>query len=267
MIQALAFLRRDWLTETSYRLSFVLQIAGILVNVFTFYFVARLFGAAAAPFLAPYGGDYFAFVLIGLAFSGYFSLGLTSFGSAIRQAQMSGTLEAMLMTPTGTAAIVLGSSLWEYAIMSVRVLLYLAIGAVLGNIDLSHVNLGAGLIVLVLAILVFSALGVLASSVILIAKRGDPVTWLANMLFVFLGGVYYPTTILPGLLQPLAELIPMTPALRALRLALLQGASVQTIAPDLLVLLLFAIVLIPLCLVAFQYAIALAKREGSLSQY
>jgi len=65
----------------------------------TFYFIAKLFGRAATPYLESYGGDYFSFVLIGIAFSDYLGVGLTSFAGIIREGQMLGTLEAMLITP------------------------------------------------------------------------------------------------------------------------------------------------------------------------
>jgi ABC-2 type transport system permease protein len=91
---------------------------------------------------------------------------------------------------------------------------YLAMGAFLGA-DLSRGNLMAAVCVLVLSIITFSAVGILAASVILVTKRGDPVTWLFNALLTLLGGVYYPVEILPGFLQWLAHWLPVTYALHA----------------------------------------------------
>ncbi|MCB0237245.1 MAG: ABC transporter permease, partial [Anaerolineae bacterium] len=67
MTRVIAFLRRDLLLQTSYRFAFVLQFAGIFFNMLVFYFLSTLVGVGAAPYLEPYGGDYFSFVLIGLA--------------------------------------------------------------------------------------------------------------------------------------------------------------------------------------------------------
>ena len=52
-----------------------------------------------------------------------------------------------------------------------------------------------------------------------------------------------------------------------MRLALLTGASWSTLAPDLLALLLFCVLLFPLSLVAFRYAVERARQEGSLAHY
>ena len=64
-----AFVKRDFQTEISYRISFLLQVFGIFINVSVFFFLSKLLGTAQMPQLAEYGGDYFSFVLIGIAFN------------------------------------------------------------------------------------------------------------------------------------------------------------------------------------------------------
>ena len=97
--QLWAFMVRDYRTEVSYRLSFILNLSGILFSAFTFFFISQLIGEAANPYLQEFDGDYFSFVIIGIAFSGYFGVGLTGYSRALREAQTTGTLEAMIMTP------------------------------------------------------------------------------------------------------------------------------------------------------------------------
>jgi ABC-2 type transport system permease protein len=267
MLKAFAFVKRDFRLETSYRLSFFLQLFGIFFSVFMFYYVSKLLGEAATPYLAPYGGDYFSFVLIGIAFAGYFGVGLSGFASSIRQAQMTGTLEAMLMSPTSVSTIVLCSSLWSYLMTSLRVLAYLAVGAVFLGVDLGRGNYLAALLILVLTIVTFSSLGIIAASFIMVLKRGDPVTWLFSTFSSLLGGVYYPVSILPPWLQRLSHLLPLTYSLRAMRLALLQGYPFSALVPDILVLAIFSFILLPLSLLAFRYAVHRAKVDGSLTHY
>ena len=55
----------------SYKFEFFLRLFFMLFNILTYYFMAKLIGSAGAKYLEPYGGDYFAFVLIGIAFSTY----------------------------------------------------------------------------------------------------------------------------------------------------------------------------------------------------
>jgi ABC-2 type transport system permease protein len=262
-----AFLKRDWLQESSYRFSFILQFVGIFFSVTMFYFISDLFGHAAAPYLTPYGADYFTFVLIGIAFSGYFSIGISSFSQKIRTAQTTGTLEAMLSTPTHYSAIIFASSLWDYLVTTVRVFVYIAVGVLLIGVSFTNANYFSALVILFLSIITYSSLGIIAASFIMVLKRGDPVTWLISSISSLLGGVYYPVAILPEGLRWLASLIPVTYSLHGMRLALLQGADISELSTEVLVLILFSSILLPLSLITFQYSVKRAKIDGSLTQY
>ena len=261
------FLKRDWQTQFSYRLSFVLQLFGILFSIASFYFVSQLFGAAANPYLSAYGGDYFSFVLIGIAFSNYQGVALHTFAGIIQSAQVMGTLEAMLTTPTRLPTLLTASSLWNFAFTSFRVVLYLLVGMLLFGAALPQANLGAGLLALLLTILSLSGIGILSASFIIVFKRGNPLNFFFGSLSSLLAGVYYPVEVLPEWLQWLARFFPLTYALQAMRKALLNGATLAALVQELSVLALFTAALLPLGLVTFRYAVRQAKRDGSLTQF
>ena len=263
----LAFIRRDFANETSYKFQFFLQIIGILFSSLTWFFISRLFGGSVAEHLAPYGGDYFAFVLIGLAFSNYMSVAMSGLSGSIREAQVMGTLEALLVTQTEVPTIILSSSLYSYLLTSVRVVLYLVVGALLFGMDLSNANYPAALLILALTIISFTSLGIISASFIMVLKRGDPVSQVFSGLSWLIGGVYYPIDILPAWVQKLSYLLPITHSLHAMRLALLKNASLGTLLPAITALVVFALVTIPLSVLIFRYAIKRAKHNGSLTQY
>ena len=262
-----AFLKKDFINETSYPFALILQLLSIFFSVGVFYFISRLLGSAASPYLAQYEGDYFSFVLIGIAFASYFGVGLTSFSSNLRQAQTTGTLEAMLATPTRISAIILSSALWDYFLTTVKVIVYIAVGSLLLDVDLGDSNYLAALIILSLSVISFSSIGILAASFIMVLKRGDPIAWFFNAVSGLLGGVYYPLEVMPAWMQWLARWLPITYALEAMRKALLQGASLTSLWTELILLGIFCCVLFPLGLFSFRYAVRLAKIEGSLTHY
>lgn len=262
-----AFVKRDLALQLSYRLAFFLQFSRIFFSVLMFFFVSRIFGGAATPYLESYGGDYFSFVLVGLAFSGYLGVAMGSFSGSIRQGQMMGTLEAMLVTPTRLSTILFSSSLWNFAFTSLRIVVYLVIGAALFGVDLSRANLLAALLIQILTILTFSSVGIISASFIMAFKQGNPLNMVFGTASSLLGGVYYPITVLPFWLQPFSRLLPITYSLRSMRLAMLQGYSLWALAPDILALALFSVVLLPLSMVAFRLAVRKAKMDGSLTQY
>ena len=265
--KAWAFIRRDVQTQISYRLATLLRVLGIFFSVAAFFFVARVFGTAASPYLAEYGGNYFAFVLVGIAFAAYQSVGLYAFSQAIRSGQTEGTLEAMLATPTRLEMILGASALWSFVQASFQVLGYLLVGVLLFGAPLERANIGTALMVLLVALVAFSGLGILSASVILVTKRGDPINLLFASLTTLLSGVYYPVDVLPAWLRTLSNLLPLTHALQGMRLALLEGAGLIQVAPDLAMLGLFAVVVVPGGILAFRWALRKARADGSLTQY
>jgi len=267
MAVAWAFFKRDFSQAISYRLSFFMQLGGIIFSVAIFYFMAQLFGSAVAPQLEEYGGDYFSFVLIGLAFTGYMGLSLSNFAQSIREGQMMGTLEIMLLSPTRLSAILISSSLWAYVLTTFRVIVYLIVGALIFGASLTEANAGAAILVMLLSIASFSGIGIISAAFVLLMKKGDPISWLLSGASSLLAGVYYPITVLPDWLAPISRVLPLTYALDAMRLAMLQGSSVYDLRYDLLILLAFTIVLMPLSFFIFRQALKRAKVEGSLIQY
>ena len=175
-VKSIAFIRRDFKTLLSYRFAFLLQFFGIFFSILTFFFISKLFGKAATPYLESYGGDYFSFVLIGLAFSGYLDVAMNSFSSSIRSGQVTGTLEAMLTTPTRLTAILILSSMWNFIMTSFRIILYLLIGSIVFGVNLGNMNIPAAIIIQIVTIICFASLGIVSASFVMVFKRGDPVT-------------------------------------------------------------------------------------------
>ena len=123
------------------------------------------------------------------------------------------------------------------------------------------------MLALLLTVIAFSSLGIVSASFIMIFKRGDPIAFALATSSTLLGGVYYPISILPGWLQSLSYLFPITYSLHAIRLSLLQGAGFGEVGGDLLALVIFSCITLPISLVCFRYAVARAKRDGSLAHY
>ncbi|NIN63559.1 MAG: ABC transporter permease [Anaerolineae bacterium] len=232
-----------------------------------FYFVALPFGEAAVPHLQAYGGDYFAFVSVGIAFMRCQGVATGATANTIRSGQVTGTLEAMLVTPTSLPTILASSSLWSFVFTSFQVLSYLLLGALVFGVDMCSASILAAVVVLILSILAFSSIGILSASLTMVFKRGDPISFVFGSVSTLVGGVFYPIAVLPTWLLPLSYLLPLTYSLNAMRRAILQGDSLSALAPDIVMFGMFAAFLLPLGLVAFQFAVRRARIGGSLRQY
>ena len=261
-----SFVRRDAAIAASYRTGFILPLASIFATVPVIYFLAQVFSGSSGVSLGAYQGNYFAFLLLGLALQDYVSLSTSTFLTGIREHQLMGTLEIVMLSPTPVSKILIYSSAWGYLFTSLRFALYVLLGLALG-LDLSHANLWSFALLTLAAIVCFAAIGVIGAAVTLLVKQGTAVTTFLTTHTLAFGGVAYPIDIMPNWLQHLAWLMPFTHALSGAREALLLGASPLDLAAELGTLVAYGVVLTPVALICFHAALRRARAHGTLAQY
>jgi ABC-2 type transport system permease protein len=259
--------RRDLAVARSYRAAFLIEIFQALFGSAGFYFLSRFVQSPTLERSLPPGTNYFSFALVGIAFFDYLSVGLSTFDASLQEARQNGTLENLLVTQTSLSVILAGSSLYPFALMSLRTAIYIGWGAVLFGFPLHGANWLGALLVLGASVLAFSGLGVLSASYLLIFKRGNPVNWAILGLSTVVGGMMYPISVLPVWLQYVARLIPVTYSLEGMRAAILGHASTRELLPPIAVLLLFAALLLPISFAIFSWALRRTKITGTLTHF
>ena len=222
---AWAFFRRDAAIAYSYRAAFFAQFLGNLLLLAILYFVAKTIGPQTLPALAKYGGNFLAFLLIGVALTDCVSFSLASFAAQVREAQTTGTLEATLMSPVRLSKILIFSSLWNYFLSAVRFVFYLVVGGAMYGVSMRRANLFSALVIFLLTILCFMGIGILWAGIVLLIKRGEAIMGAMGDLVLIIGGVLFPTSMLPPWIDRISRLIPLTPALEGMRFALLKGTA------------------------------------------
>jgi len=259
-----AFIARDFVSEVSYRLAFLLQVFGILLSLLAFFFVTKMIDPQAEGLdgIPP-----FEWMLVGLAFQFYFSTALFAFASKIRQEQMMGTLEAMLVSPTPTSLVVFASAAWDFTYGGIRIMLYLLFATFIFGVQLHWEGFGALAIGVTLTLLSSVGMGILSASFIIYFKRGDPINYLLSGMTTFLGTVFFPIEQLPEWIRPASDFLPITWSLRIVRGTLLQGKTFADLQGELASLAIITAILLPTGLFFSRFAIRRAKREGSLIQY
>jgi ABC-type polysaccharide/polyol phosphate export permease len=263
---AAAFLRRDLRVARSYRLSFVVRVASVLVAIASFGALARFLGGGGAA-AASVPGGYLGFWVVGLALAELFHVSLSAWSTRVRQAQLEGTLEAVLSTAAPASHVVLASGLYDLLAGLGRLAVYLVAGMLVFDVDFSRADPAAAALTFALALCTFVGLGVLGGALTMVLRRTDPISAFAWLGAATLGGVFYPVDSLPAWAHTLSYLLPIAPALTALRAALFQGAGVAELGRPLAALALFAALVWPLAALAFRHAVARARDDGSLSQY
>ena len=266
MRELLALLRAQWLMATSYRLRFVFALLSVVVGIVPVYFVSQALQPLLADAIATQGGQLFAFVVVGTIALLFISAALGTLPAAIGSGISTGIWEALLATPARRWALLGGLTAYELLWTLARAIVLLAAAALLGaGIAWRGALLALG--VLALIVLAYLPLGLLTAALVLAFRSTTPFPRLVLLLSAFLGGVYYPTTVIPGWLQALSAWIPLTYGLRALRRVILEGWTFRQVLPDLEMLLLFDAVLAMVGIAAFALALRHARRAGTLAQY
>ena len=104
---------RDFQLAVSYRMEFFMRMLSILIVVTTLYFISQIFAGFTEIEYVQWREPLPAW-LIGLAVLNYFMTGFSSLANAIRQEQMQGTLESVLVTPISVPTVIVASSAWDF---------------------------------------------------------------------------------------------------------------------------------------------------------
>ena len=259
---AWAFVRRDWFRQTSYRMFFVGQVVQLVALVGVVY----LIGSAVAGIAGfTVGLGYVRFLLVGIACADVFTACVQAGPNTLRDAQVTGTLETMMLAPIRAIHLLFASTLFPIARAIVRAAIVLSVGAIVFRFWPSADVFGVALIV-VPAYLAFAAVSLLGAAYVLAFKQGDPVTGIFMAVNGIIGGAVIPVSALPWLLQVVSAVLPLTHAVAGVRDAL-AGATPATLAPQILALWVSAAILIPLAAVAFRICLHIARKDGSLVHY
>ena len=257
-----ALARRDLTIELTYHFQLVMQFTGIVLSVATFYFLGVLVGDSDE--LAQYDAGYFEFALIGLLVMNFSVVTVTSFGRSIQAAQATGTFEILLSSPASLPTLMTGTLAVPLLFAAVEALVYLAFGVVLVGFSAPLGSILLAVVLLLLTLGTFAAIGILSAAVIILTKRGDPFSGLVLQVSNLLAGAVFPVSLLPDALQVLSRLVPAFYGLRGAREVLLAGGGLPEVAVDLAALKVFNIVLFPIALFALARAIRLARVTGTL---
>ena len=263
---AMELIRASWRTAKSYRLSFGLSFVSLVVTIIPVYFVANALQPFMATVIAEEGREYFGFVLLGTLMLGLISPALTSFGSAVSGGLSSGFFEALLVTPTPLPALFLGQTGYAFLWALARGTLLVVAGLVLG-VEMHWLRLPEAVVFIALGIAAYCGIGLLAAALVVAFRTTAAIPQAALVISTVLGGVYFPTSVLPPAIVPAAEWIPLTPVLRALRQTLLLGYPLSSVIDELASSAVLSALTLGIGVLAVRWAFGYARRAGSLAQY
>lgn len=256
------FFKRYWAWE-------VVWLVYSIVNAISITFIAKAAGSITGEPIPDAAVNYFVlFLIIGTLVWHYLSVVFDVVSESIQWERWEGTIEYTFMAPISRITHLLGQSLYAVLYGALHTAVILTVLVVWFQVDLSNANFVTLAIMALIGSLGFIGLGLVGAVLPLLwPEKGVQMTSIIKALILLVSGVYYPVTVLPLWLQPVAYISPATYMLDGMRRGLLDGASpADLLLTHMLPLMLTALVAVPLGLWAFARAEAYAKRVGILKR-
>jgi ABC-2 type transport system permease protein len=186
---------------------------------------------------------------------------------AVRNEQLMGTLESVLMTPTAPATVQFGSVIYDLIYVPIRTGLFLVIAATLFGLDFNLTGVGAATVVLVAFIPFVWGLGIVTAAGALTIRGSTAGIGFSMSVLTLVSGAYVPLDVFPTWIQTLAEFNPLAIAIAGMREALLGDSGWSTVAGDIARLVPLSIASLVVGIVAFRLALRRERRIGTLGHY
>ncbi|MGE5672626.1 MAG: ABC transporter permease [Mycobacterium leprae] len=256
----LGFVERNWALTRRYLGWEVVWLVYGVINTLTI-------GLIGVDSQGIVGQQRVFYLLIGALLWTYLSVLFQIIAETVAWERWEGTIEYTFMAPVSRLTFLAGQGLYGVTYALVRTVVILAVTVLWFHLDVSNANLLGGFVVLAVASISFLGLGLLAAVLPLMSpERGPQATHIIQGLLLLCSSVYYPITVLPGWLRPAAALNPATYALDAVRATWMGGASLTTVWPMVLKLLVTGVLLVPVGLLVFQAGERYALRTGKLKR-
>jgi len=223
---------------------------------------------------AGYGNvDWLAFALVGVATANYLWMCTSRISHSMQHEVSEGTLEPIFSSLIDMKSYIIGQSIRGFIVSGYFMLGVLIIGVSVLKVPLilNLETVASFTFILLMMIVSYAGIGIMAAGIILVYKKGDPLTFLLASLTEFLGGVLFPLKYLESypVLNILAWAMPYTYALDAARRVLLTGANLTSPAVvfDLTVLTAYTAIFIPIGMRVFRWGCDRIRYEGTVATY
>lgn len=207
------------------------------------------------------------FLLVGALIWSYLSMLFDLLSETVSWERWEGTIEYTFMSPASRVTHLLGMGLYAVIYGILRTALIFGFVSLFFELDLSRANYAAALAVLAVCSVSLVGFGIVAAVMPLLSpEKGQQVTYIVSAILLLVSGVYYPVEVLPGFLQALSVVSPVTYALEGSRAALLDGAGIAELWPYLWPLAVMGAIFVPAGILVFKAGERYAKRTGKLKR-
>lgn len=259
---ALALLKRDWLTYSSYRAQLISTIFGLLVSLTLYHYLSQLVQVASFP--SP--NAYFAFVVVGMVILQILQSTL-GIAQSLRGELVAGTFERLVLSPFGPIPAMLSMMIFPFVSSLVTSAILLMVAVVVFGIDLRWATAPLAIPLAMFGTGVFTAFGMLMAATTLMFKRAAGGVGFVLTLISLSSGLFFPIALLPGWVQVISRVQPFTATVDLLRNVLVGTPLPTSLGMELAKIGAFLLAMIPLSILGLQAALRYAQRKGTIVEY
>ncbi len=257
-----ALIRREYQERRTFRFAVTADLILGVLNLVVYFYISHVLRRPSHVQLHG-ARTYFAFAAVGIAYMVVIQAASAGLTRRLREDELTGTLEALWSQPLSSSAMAFGLAGFQFLFAMLRAAGYLVIAAVWLGIAAPNANWAGALLVLAVSSGALIAIGIGLAAVVVVVGQGQSVANVVVFALGFIGGAYFPVTLLPAPFQALSHLTPTRYALDGMRAALYgHGNWLGSLG----LLAAFSVVLIPTALLAFRVALAMSVRRGTLTR-
>ena len=174
------------------------------------------------------------YLLPGIIVMGAMVTGIMRTSTGFVQEREQGVYRRLALTPLKRQTLLGSQVLQHYIVIIVQALLLIAIGGMAFKTHLTG-NLFLFWLVLSVGALCFMSIGFVLSGLIKTVRSATPINQITYFSLMFLGGIFFPNSLLPTWLGNAAKILPSTQMGDALRAVVYNGAGIGDIWQKLLI--------------------------------
>ena len=265
MVAVWGYVQRNYFLTKRYFMWEIVWLVYITANAMAITFIgAGVESVGGAKVDTPY---LMTFLMVGALIWSYLSVLFDVLSETVSWERWEGTIEYTFMSPSSRVTHLLGMGVYAVVYGIAQIAIMFGVVSLFFDLDLARANYWGALLVLAVCSVSLVGFGIVAAVLPLLSpEKGQQVSYIVSSLLLLVSGVYYPVDVLPGWMQAIATVSPVTYALDGSRRALLEGAGAGELWDSIWPLIIMGAVFVPLGLWVFHVGERYAKRTGKLKR-
>lgn len=260
-----AFFIKHFYIEFSYKLNFFIQFLSIPIGIFSFYFFSKIVDSSSIFFENELG--FLPFAIMGVASLDLSSSILNYISRCVREEQISGILEEISLLKISYILYFSFNSIYPFCLSLIRILVYLSCLAVLGTIHLHFYEIFLIITIAFITTIAMNGIALLTSASIIYFRRGNFITSIYITICGLIGGIVYPTSVLPRELEIFSYYLPTFHLASGLRSLLIDNSNYEVYNQSIFSLVILALIFNIIGIIVLKYVLYIVKSKSSLSNF